>query len=117
MEPLGTKSNPSPRLLDPKLPKTLLGGSGDLLSSYYRVISTITPIRAPFRVLISALQISEFRNSSQPAFQCFDFRVFRSMQSMSFLMACLCRIMGSAGRGQAYQGFRVGVAGFILKEC
>ena len=87
MEPLGSKSNPSPRLLDPKLPKH------------------------------PALQISEFRNSSHPAFQCFDFRVFRSMQSMSFLMACLCTIMGSAGRGQAYQGFRVGVAGFILKEC
>ena len=36
--------------------RNLLGGSGDLLSSYfYRVISTITPIRVPFRVLISLL--------------------------------------------------------------
>ena len=35
---------------------TILGGPGDLLSSYfYGVISTITPIRAPFRVLISLL--------------------------------------------------------------
>ena len=36
----------------------LLGGSGDLVTSYfYRLISLITPIRIPLRVLITLLNI------------------------------------------------------------
>ena len=38
--------------------ETLLGGSGDLVTSCFcRLISTITPIRIPFRVLITLLNI------------------------------------------------------------
>ena len=40
----------------PKLEIPILGGSGDLVTGYFRdLLSTITPIRVPFRVLISLL--------------------------------------------------------------
>ena len=37
--------------------ESLLGGLGELATSYYRLVSTITPIGSPFRVLITLLHV------------------------------------------------------------